>query len=93
MCSTVCPERCQKKLSAVDHLKPQMAEGEVLFGATMLGRGLAPKAARALLDFYNEKRVLINGQDDLDSLARGLNQRFADIMKQTKGCVAVFTAW
>jgi hypothetical protein len=55
-----------EKLAAVDHLRPLMQKGTVLFGATILGRGVAPNlAARALLDLYNEKGVFDNREDDL----------------------------
>ena len=58
-----------EKLAAVDHLRPLMREGAVLFGATILGRGIAPnRAARALLDLYNAKGVFNNREDDLASL-------------------------
>ena len=41
------PGRLKEKLAAVDHLKPLMREGAVLFGATILGRGVAPNAGGA----------------------------------------------
>ena len=34
------PGRMSEKLAAVDHLRPLMANGAVLFGATILGRGI-----------------------------------------------------
>jgi hypothetical protein len=41
--------RMSEKLTAVDHLRPAMGKGAVLFGATILGRGIAPnQAARTL---------------------------------------------
>ena len=50
------PGRMGEKLAAVDHLRPLMSKGAVLFGATILGRGIAPNgAARALLNLYNAK--------------------------------------
>ena len=62
-----------EKLVAVDHLRPLMGKGAVLFGATILGRGIAPnRAARALLDLYNAKGVFNNREDDLTALRRRL---------------------
>ena len=64
------PGRLKEKLAAVD--QPLMREGAVLFGATILGRGVAPNlAARKLLDLYNAKGVFNNREDDFESLLRG----------------------
>src|SRR5262245_47419568 len=67
-----------EKLRAIDHLRPLMRDGATLFGATILGRGIAPNcAASALLDLYNAKGVFKNRADDLESLSDGLRRRFA----------------
>ena len=87
------PGRMSQKLTAVDHLRPLMANGAVLFGATILGRGIAPnRAARALLDLYNAKGVFNNREDDLASLSDGLRQRFDQVEIETTGYVALFRA-
>jgi hypothetical protein len=87
------PGRMGEKLAAVDHLRPLMGNGAVLFGATILGRGIAPnRAARALLDLYNAKGVFNNREDDLASLSDGLRQRFGQVEIETTGCVALFRA-
>jgi SAM-dependent methyltransferase len=87
------PGRLGEKLKVVDHLRPVMAEGAVLFGATILGRGPAPnRAARALLDLYNAKGVFNNREDDADTLGEGLRQRFATVEIEREGCVALFRA-
>ena len=65
----------------------------MLFGATILGRGIAPnRAARALLDLYNAKGVFNNREDDLASLGDGLRQRFETVEIEQEGCVALFCA-
>ena len=87
------PGRMSEKLKAVDHLRPLMEERAVLFGATILGRGIEPNwAARALLDLYNEKGVFNNREDDLRSLTDGLRERFDDVHVEMRGCVALFRA-
>jgi hypothetical protein len=87
------PGRMSEKLAAVDHLRPLMSKGAVLFGATILGRGVTPNGmARALLDFYNAKGVFNNREDDLASLSDGLRQRFNQVEIETAGCVALFRA-
>jgi hypothetical protein len=87
------PGRMDEKLKAVDHLRPLMRDGTTLFGATILGRGIAPnRAASALLDLYNAQGVFNNREDDLASLSDGLRQRFADVAIAQEGCVAIFRA-
>ncbi len=87
------PGSMSEKLIAIDHLKPLMAEGAVLFGATILGRGVAANvAARALLELYNAKGVFNNRADDLEGLSEGLRQRFATVKIESQGCVALFRA-
>jgi hypothetical protein len=87
------PGSMSEKLVAVDHLRPLMQKGTVLFGATILGRGVAPnRAARALLDLYNAKGVFNNREDDLASLSAGLRQRFDEVEIGQEGCVALFRA-
>src|SRR5262245_15191739 len=87
------PGRLDETLSAIDHLRPLMRDGAALFGATILGRGIAPnRAASALLDLYNAKGVFNNRDDDLESLSDGLRRRFAKVDIAQEGCVAIFRA-
>jgi hypothetical protein len=87
------PGRMSEKLKAIDHLRPVMNEGGVLFGATILGRGIAPNAAaRFLLRLYNAKGVFNNLDDDLAGLTEGLKARFGQVDIETRGCVALFRA-
>jgi len=87
------PGSMGEKLVVVDHLKPLMAEGAVLFGATILGRGVAAnRPARALLDLYNAKGVFNNRADDFEALTEGLRKRFPRVEIERQGCVALFRA-
>lgn len=87
------PGQMTEKLAATDHLRPLMAENAVLFGATLLGRGILPNlAARSLLALYNAKGVFNNLDDDIESLAAGLKQRFGRVEIEPTGCVALFRA-
>jgi hypothetical protein len=87
------PGHMDEKLKAVDRLRPLMREGATLFGATILGRGIAPnRAASALLDLYNGQGVFNNREDDLAALTDGLRRRFADVAIAQEGCVAIFRA-
>lgn len=87
------PGRMSEKLKAIDHLRPLMSKGATLFGATILGRGIAPnRAASALLDLYNAKGVFNNCEDDMAALSDGLRQRFDEVAIAEEGCVALFRA-
>jgi hypothetical protein len=87
------PGGMSEKLVAVDHLRPLMRKDAVLFGATILGRGIAPNvAARRLLDLYNAKGVFNNREDDVASLRDGLRRRFGEVEIEQRGCVALFRA-
>jgi hypothetical protein len=87
------PGGMSEKLVVIDHLRALMGKSAVLFGATILGRGIAPnRAARALLDLYNDKGVFNNGDDDLTALRDGLRQRFDEVEVENEGCVALFRA-
>jgi hypothetical protein len=87
------PGNMTEKLAAIDHLRPAMAEGAGMFGATILGKGIAPNAAaRALLGLYNAKGVFNNYDDDAQGLTEGLRPRFPTVEIETHGCVALFRA-
>jgi len=87
------PGTMREKLTVIDNLRPLMREGAILFGATILGRGIAPnRAASVLLDLYNAKGVFNNRQDDRAALSDGLRQRFANVEIAQEGCVALFRA-
>jgi hypothetical protein len=87
------PGSMTQKLAVVDHLCALMAPGAVLFGATILGRGVVPNgAARALLALYNRNGVFNNREDDRASLEQGLKRRFDTVAIETQGCIAIFRA-
>ncbi|MEM7192244.1 MAG: methyltransferase type 12 [Pseudomonadota bacterium] len=87
------PGTMPDKLLALDYLQPFMANGSVLFGATILGKGVRPNLpARALLRLYNEKGVFNNLDDDLNALADGLDHRFSHVDIVQHGLVALFSA-
>jgi hypothetical protein len=87
------PGTMSAKLKVVDHLRPAMNKNAVLFGATILGRGIEPNApAQFLLRLYNGKGVFNNLDDDLAGLTGGLRSRFSQVDIETRGCVALFRA-
>ena len=87
------PGAMADKLPVIDHLKPAMADGAVLFGASILGKAVEPNGpARALFRLYNNKGVFNNLEDDLQSLRSGLERRFSQIDLTQIGLVALFSA-
>jgi SAM-dependent methyltransferase len=87
------PGTIQEKAVVFDHLKPLLAPGGVLFGATLLSGGVVRSAAaRALMAAYNAKGIFANRNDDLDGLRRALESRFDRVDIEVAGCGALFVA-
>ena len=59
------------KQAAFGHLRAVLNEGGVLFGSTLLGRGVTRNAlAHALMTLYNRQGIFSN-RDAISSLAMG----------------------
>lgn len=88
------PGAMRDKAVVFEHLRRGLAKGGVLFGATLLGRGVALSApARALMAVYNRKGIFSNEQDDADGLAHVLSRHFERYQIEQVGCAALFTAY
>ena len=86
------PGAITDKAVALDHLKSLMNPGAVLFGSTILQGGVRRNAAaRWLMRFYNERGIFSNTADNLDGLARALDERFEAVSVEVVGCVALFS--
>jgi SAM-dependent methyltransferase len=82
------------KAVVFDNLKPLVAPGGVVFGTTILGRGVRHNPpARALMRFYNGKGIFGNADDDLDGLYDAIATRFDRHELAVVGSVALFAAW
>lgn len=87
------PGGMDAKARAFDNLRPMMAPGAVVFGATLLARGVPRNAAaRALMRAYNRMGVFSNATDGLDDLRAALQSRFTGLEIETIGCAALFSA-
>lgn len=76
-----------------DNAREVMNPGALLFGATLLGRGVQRSAAaRGLMALYNRKGIFSNRDDSPDALRAALAARFNDVNVATVGCMALFTA-
>ena len=87
------PGSIPEKAIVFDHIRPLLAPGARVFGATIL-QGDAPRsrAAQALMDFYNRKGVFSNARDTLAGLEQALGARFTDVRVTPVGAVALFEA-
>ena len=87
------PGPMARKAAAFDHLAAVMNPGAVLFGSTLLGRGVRGSwPARFVMRQINRRGVFSNTEDDLPSLRAALEERFTDVEVEVVGLMALFTA-
>ena len=88
------PGRIESKAATLaGNVRPFVEPGGVLFGSTILGRGVAhTRIGRRLLRIYNRKGIFSNLEDDERGLERGLASGFADVEIEVVGAVALFAA-
>lgn len=88
------PGSMPSKGVAFEHLKPCLAADGVLFGHTILGKGVEHNGlGRTLMKTYNNKGIFSNDQDSLEDLESLLKKHFRKHTLQMKGCVASFVGW
>ena len=88
------PGDIDSKAAAFDNLIPLVAPGGVVFGTTILGRGVEhTRLARGLMRAYNRKGIFSNLHDDRDALERCLDDRFDRFELDVSGSVALFAGW
>jgi hypothetical protein len=82
-----------KAATLAANLRPCLEPGGVLFGGTILGRGVThTRLGRRLMRLYNAKGIFSNAEDDEQGLARGLATGLEDVEVEVVGTVALFTA-
>ena len=85
------PGDMASKGAVFDHLAPLLQPGGIVFGATLLSRGVErTKSAQALMRIYNRRSIFSNEADSLDELRVSLEQRFREVSLMTVGCAALF---
>jgi Methyltransferase domain len=86
------PGNMQSKGVVFNHLKALLnPKGGVIFGTTILGRGVRRNPlADALMFIYNAKGIFCNHWDNAAELERVLKTNFYDYELRTVGCVAFF---
>ena len=80
-----------KAATVASNLRPYLASGGVLFGSTILGRGVSHNLfGRRLLRLYTRKRIFSNLEDDQRGLEQGLASELTDVQIEVVGAVALF---
>nr|VFK31047.1 MAG: Methyltransferase domain-containing protein [Candidatus Kentron sp. MB]VFK35415.1 MAG: Methyltransferase domain-containing protein [Candidatus Kentron sp. MB]VFK77278.1 MAG: Methyltransferase domain-containing protein [Candidatus Kentron sp. MB] len=86
------PGTITSKSVAFDHLKALMNPGAVLFGSTLLQKGVPlTRQAKLLLAYANKRGSFSNQEDSLEDLERALHDRFKDVSLEIVGCAAIFS--
>lgn len=87
------PGSIQEKAKIFTNIKPFMAKGAVIFGATVLGKNMNLNiVAKKLMKLYNAKGIFCNAEDDLEGLRNVLEKHFNNIKISMAGCIAIFSA-
>jgi len=86
------PGNLASKAAVFEHLMPYLKPGGVIFGSTILGKGVARNpAAVALMKQYNATGIFSNQEDDREGLEAALATLFHRYEIEVKGCVALFS--
>lgn len=87
------PGAIPEKAVVFDHIRPFIARGTRVFGATIV-QGDVPrsKAAQRLMDIYNSKGIFSNRNDTAEDLEAELRRRFPKVTLSVEGSVAIFEA-
>ena len=87
------PGGMDDKAKVFEHLKAYLADGGVLYGATILGDAAGHNGfGRKLMDVYNRKGIFGNRVDTLEGLQVALRRHFAQVEVRQHGVVALFRA-
>lgn len=87
------PGNLATKSIVLEHVKPLLRDGGVVFGSTILGEGVRHNAlAKQLMKSYNAKGIFSNWSDRQSDLEAGLKAHFDEHAIRIAGCVALFSA-
>lgn len=88
------PGRIESKAATLArNARPYLESRGVLFGSTILGRGVSHgRIGRRLMRIYNGKGIFSNAEDDERGLEQGLASVFEDVEIEVVGAVALFAA-
>jgi ubiquinone/menaquinone biosynthesis C-methylase UbiE len=87
------PGSLLEKGVAIKHAAATVRPGGIVFGSTVLSRGVTvSRAGRWLMKYLNEKGIFHNDKDSLQDLRTVLERNFADFELYTHGSVGLFRA-
>lgn len=87
------PGGWERKGAIFQNLATALSDKGVLFGATILGKGVRHNLpGRALMALYNRTGIFDNREDDAAGLERALHASFADVQLEASGTVIRFRA-
>lgn len=87
------PGSLNDKAQAINNISRALKKEGTLFGATILGEGVAHNAfGSKLMNVYNKKGIFSNRTDSAEQLKAVLAARFEQVEVKTEGAVALFTA-
>ena len=87
------PGTMETKVIAFGHLEALLNPGGILFGTTLLYRGVKRSPlATCVFWWLNLAGIMTNRQDDAEGLKHGLDQHFAESHIEIVGCEALFWA-
>ena len=82
-----------RKAAIFGHLRERLNKDGVLFGATILGKGVEHNlGGRTLMNAYNKKGIFGNVEDSADVFLDALKKNFEDVDARMEGTVLLFTA-
>lgn len=88
------PGTMKTKAVVFENVKPLMNPGAVIFGSTILGRGVKHTlVAESLNLFINKTGYITNREDNPEDLARGLARCFSYSEIKVMGSIALFWAY
>lgn len=83
----------ERKAAIFGHLKHNLTDDGVLFGATVLGKGVQHNwAGRLLMSIYNSKGIFGNWDDGVEVFLRELKLHFEEVEARMEGVVLLFVA-
>ena len=86
------PGALSEKGIAFVNLKPLLNASGVLFGSTVLRHGVrCDLRARAIMRFYNSRKLFCNLEDSLADLRQTLEKTLRNVQIEVIGCVAQFS--
>lgn len=86
------PGNFVEKSILFENLKNLLSDEGVLFGSTILGKGVEVNfCAQKIMNIYNKKGIFCNFDDDYDSLSKSLSEHFSKVDIRIIGCVALFS--